>query len=209
MKTLKYAMGAACALFPLFVWSQNRLEVAGQQVERNRKQVTVRFTVESREGVPARDYKTVLSPYLFADGDTLYLTPVEISGHRRMLRERQESLLRGDDAAASELFRGEAGSSLDYSCTVPYERWMKQVSLGIGQHCVGCGKSTPLGRVVELSDVTLYETPEPVMSLEARRAPVLKEANRRWLFSTRHGGPLRGGQRLHRYRSLRQCRDAR
>lgn len=29
MKTLKYAMGAACALFPLFVWSQNRLEVAG------------------------------------------------------------------------------------------------------------------------------------------------------------------------------------
>ena len=185
MKTLKYAMGAACALFPLFVWSQNRLEVAGQQVERNRKQVTVRFTVESREGVPARDYKTVLSPYLFADGDTLYLTPVEISGHRRMLRERQESLLRGDDAAASELFRGEAGSSLDYSCTVPYERWMKQVSLGIGQHCVGCGKSTPLGRVVELSDVTLYETPEPVMSLEARRAPVLKEANRRWLFSKR------------------------
>ena len=185
MKTLKYAMGAACALFPLFVWSQNRLEVAGQQVERNRKQVTVRFTVESREGVPARDYKTVLSPYLFADGDTLYLTPVEISGHRRMLRERQESLLRGDDAAASELFRGESGSSLDYSCTVPYERWMKQVSLGIGQHCVGCGKSTPLGRVVELSDVTLYETPEPVMSLEARRAPVLKEANRRWLFSKR------------------------
>lgn len=185
MKTLKYAMGAACALFPLFVWSQNRLEVAGQQVERNRKQVTVRFTVESREGVPARDYKTVLSPYLFADGDTLYLTPVEISGHRRMLRERQESLLRGDDAAASELFRGESGSSLDYSCTVPYERWMKQVSLGIGQHCVGCGKSSPLGRVVELSDVTLYETPEPVMSLEARRAPVLKEANRRWLFSKR------------------------
>ena len=185
MKTLKYAMGAAWVLLPLLAWSQNRVELSEQRIERNRQQITVRFTVESDKRTPARNFKTVLSPYLFDGDDTLRLPEAEVVGHRRMLRDRQERLLRGERGEAPDANRVEAGEELVYSCTVPYERWMKDLSLGVGQRCEGCGESTPLGRQVELADVKVYEEPDPAMPFEARRAPQLKEANRRWLFSKR------------------------
>ncbi len=185
MKTLKYAIGAAWVLLPLLAWSQNRVELSEQRIERNRQQITVRFTVESDKRTPARNFKTVLSPYLFDGDDTLRLPEAEVVGHRRMLRDRQERLLRGERGEAPDANRVEAGEELVYSCTVPYERWMKDLSLGVGQRCEGCGESTPLGRQVELADVKVYEEPDPAMPFEARRAPQLKEANRRWLFSKR------------------------
>ncbi len=88
MKTLKYAIGAAWVLLPLLAWSQNRVELSEQRIERNRQQITVRFTVESDKRTPARNFKTVLSPYLFDGDDTLRLPEAEVVGHRRMLRDR-------------------------------------------------------------------------------------------------------------------------
>lgn len=185
MKRLKYVMGAAWVLLPLLAWSQNRLEVTDERIERSRRQITVSFRVESDRRTPARNFKTVLSPYLFSSDDTLRLPEAGVIGRRRMLRERQERLLRGEQHDSPGAFFVEAGDTLLYCCTVPYEEWMKRVSLGIGQRCEGCGENTLLGRQVELSDVVVYRTPEPLLPSEARRAPVLKEANRRWLFSKR------------------------
>ena len=117
MKTLKYAIGAAWVLLPLLAWSQNRVELSEQRIERNRQQITVRFTVESDKRTPARNFKTVLSPYLFDGDDTLRLPEAEVVGHRRMLRDRQERLLRGERGEAPDANRVEAGEELVYSCT--------------------------------------------------------------------------------------------
>ncbi|MCC8063198.1 MAG: hypothetical protein LIO68_08180 [Rikenellaceae bacterium] len=170
-------------LFPALSFGQGRLEISGAEIARDRREVRVGFTVEGQEKTPRSDYKAVVAPFLCNGSDTLYLPEAEVVGRRRAARERQERLLRKE--AVPQTATAPAGEALHYACTVPYQRWMKEVRLGVRQKIVGCACGVILGDEESVAGAVLYVQPEPKVAPGVVRRPVVKEVNRRWSFGAR------------------------
>ncbi len=146
------------------------------------KQVTVEFDIYPGIDGPGSNYKTYITPYLYAERDTLWLEPCIILGKNKARREARERALARIkvNPDADKIIPHKAVSH--YSYTVAYRPWMQGASLGICQETEGCCK-------VELvSDETIAtgllprkKVVPPKLSIPP--SPQVAEVNKRWTFS--------------------------
>ena len=168
---------------PLSLFAQN-IDIAEESVRRNKRDVEVRFELETTPKTLKNRYKTEVTPYLYAGTDTLRLPPVEVFGKIRYKRERQEQALAGNPRWALSSRQTMEGTPYRYFAAAPYERWMRTASLGIACRTIGCGCDCYDGDRVVAERIPVYVAPVPYLSdrpAEPEKFEVV-DARKRWNF---------------------------
>ena len=170
------------AFWPVFLSAQ--VVVSGESVKRNKRDVEVRFDLESTPKSLKSRYKIEITPFLYSGTDTAYLPPVEVYGKIRYRRERQEAALSGNPRWSLSSHQVMEGTPYRYFASFPYEGWMRQASLGYTRQVVGCGCDCYDGSTVVAENLPVYTAPIPHISesiVEPARYEVA-DAHRRWAF---------------------------
>lgn len=169
-------------LLPGLVVAQ--IDVKNSSLKKTKREVEVRFDLKTTKADLKSRYRMTLTPYLLHGTDTAWLSPVTVYGPIKYKRERQERLL--VDRTRWTLEEGEMmrGDSMTYRVVIPYERWMRVVSLQMDRKVDGCGCDCYDGSQEIVGETPIYIAPVPVVT-ETKDVPgkyEVKEAAKRWTF---------------------------
>lgn len=161
-----------------------QVDVKNGVLKKNKREVEVSFDLKTAKADLKSRYRMKLTPYLLNDKDTVRLTPITVYGQIKYRRVRQEYLLAEGirwKLETNEMLRGD---SMSYRVVVPYEKWMRSLSLQLDRQIDGCGCDCYDGTQEVLGETTLYVPPVPVV-VGAEDIPSkyeVKNAGKRWVF---------------------------
>lgn len=164
-----------------------QIDMANGSVKRVKRDVEVKFDINTTSKNLKNRYKMVLSPYLYQGIDTVWLREVEVYGRVRYKRERQEAVLAGDKAWKLSPDQIMEGETFAYVATVPYVKWMRTASLGVKRRMVGCACDCYDGDQTLLENAPVYVPPVPSIR-EVTSDPSkfeVVDAHKRWAFDSK------------------------
>lgn len=153
-------------------------KITDDKIEQKGSSVVVTFEVTTEENSIPRNRKEVIIPYLYNGKDTLFLDPLEVYGHNRFKRERQEFHIAGHkewDLGHNQIMKGDV---FQYEAETSLKRWMKPAQLGIKRQMVGCACENEMADE-EYGQFTFVEPQLPPRRIIQ---PVTAEATREWGF---------------------------
>lgn len=120
-------------------WSQKYGNVTFSDVKITRldDNLNVTFNVNPNKKTIRSNYKLILSPYIYSEGDTTNLMPIEIVGWLKSRRDRQVAILTHQQSENNSILLTKKERA-NYSVTIPYNSKMQKVKLGVKQTMEGC-----------------------------------------------------------------------
>ena len=146
--------------------------ITNETLIREQRTVFVTFDVDSEVGDVSSNKKEVIAPYIYNEGDTLWLDVMEVYGKGRYKRERQTNHINGNknwQLSGRQVLKGE---SYTYADTISMEPWMMSANLGVRRFIVGCGDCGDSSNDEHVATASLFTMPPYV----------LDNANRYWDF---------------------------
>lgn len=134
----------ACSVLALATHTMSAQVTEGEMVK-NGTRVDVTAMMDLASINPKSNQAVVVTPLIINGADTLNLNPVGVYGSRRYIQQQRnfKTFIGGKDAIAFKA--KEAPTDYAYSCSVPYQDWMRGSSLQFKTQCYCCGKNTPEG----------------------------------------------------------------
>lgn len=156
-------------------------------IKKQGQAVSLSMDIRVPRGAVKSNYKMILTPYVCNGGDTLELAPVTFYGRQRYRREKQENYLKGNRTWSLDEGELMVGDTYAYRNKFTYERWMRNLSVGVKRQVVGCACDCYDGDDNLLDGVQVYRTPTPAVTGTTPDAVkyVVKETDRQWDFGKR------------------------
>lgn len=158
----------------------------GYHFRRVKEQVVLHFNVEAPAKAVRSDYRLVLTPQLYAEGDTLTLKPFVLYGNRNLKRERQRVLL--DGRTWDSRWTMTNNDQLSYTDTLQYRSWMSSDACALRllvqeEGCCSVDDLSPLS----LAALTLQEEFKPLLTDVAPVSSSVTQAQTKYIFLRRLG----------------------
>lgn len=134
------------------------------QVVKQGPEVLVSFRMIVPSHYVKGNYKKTLTPVLSGQNGEMKLTPIIVWGKNKERRDKQVTALSGKAQNPEPGFYINNGDLLDYLVAVPYQSWMKEVSLGYNLTEEGCCSSEFMARENLARNITLVDDFTPAMS---------------------------------------------
>lgn len=160
--------------------AQSKIENESLTYDENNAIVT--FDIHTEENSIPSNRKEVIRPFLFNEGDTLWLDAVEVYGKNRLKRERQENALKGDRFWDLEEGQFLKGITYSYSDESPLKKWMAPAHLGIKREIIGCACKDEMIETMPdemVTAATLFYEP-PAYTRRVLTDFALEDASRKW-----------------------------
>lgn len=141
MKKIITAALLSVLSLPVFAQAGSEFDIQTVKFERNKNMVNVEFTI----GVDGKDMRPTeqwtITPEIRSGNTVKQLAPITIVGNnkRKMLDRAHKLYGKAYPGTLYEVRRRDA-IIVNYSQSVPYEDWMKNSTLVLGEECIACSK---------------------------------------------------------------------
>lgn len=138
--------------------SCDKVSVRDVSVEKSGKELKVSFSVTPAKKAVRSNYKMTLTPYIYNNNDTVALESVEIVGKQWARKEKQLQRLAGvrEESAIRIIPADEPGY---YQISIPYRKYMDNLSLRLIQTSEGCCTAKITGNEELANGLVLRERP--------------------------------------------------
>lgn len=121
-----------------FIEASAQALITNESLTREKRKVTVKFDVDSRENSVSSKLKEVLVPFIYNGTDTMWLNTIEVYGKDRFKRERQTNHINGNKNWTLGERQVLKGDVYTYTDIVDVEPWMAEANLAVRRYVVGC-----------------------------------------------------------------------
>lgn len=122
----------------------DKVSVEEVYVKKVGKELNISFSVTPAKNAVRSNYKMTLTPYIYNNIDTVALEPVEIVGKQWVRKEKQLLRLTGTKQEATiRIFPTDEPAR--YQITIPYRKYMDNLSLRLVQTAEGCCTAEIIG----------------------------------------------------------------
>lgn len=139
--------------------------------------LNVRFTATIGKKTTTPNYKLILTPVLYNKGQSLTLKQMVVETRRTRIVD-----IRGG-TTIKDAYLAENSSTIDYSFTTTYEKWMNGSALRLDQLSCGCCSDNFLQPMLIADNIQLVKEIAPVVEARIIRTPRVEQVPRQWQFT--------------------------
>lgn len=156
-----------------FIEASAQALITNESLTREKRKVTVKFDVDSREHSVSSKMKEVLLPFIYNGTDTMWLNTIEVYGKDRFKRERQTNHINGNKNWTLGERQVLKGDVYTYTDIIDVEPWMAEANLAVRRYVVGCSScGDDKYADMDVTEQNLYPIPPYVIT----------DASKKWDF---------------------------